>query len=144
MTFKEFIIPKIQMFFFLVTMILMAQVILGNAIEPDRVLYYKDFSSTFVIAFLCMLPTVVLYSKKELSINQMIIRHAIQFALIETIMLTLAITEIDNSSEKLLSVILIAIVTAVIYTLAIFMMWYRQRLESKKLTELLKNFQNNQ
>ena len=144
MTFKEFIIPKIQMFFFLVTMILMAQVILGNAIEPDRVLYYKDFFSTFVIAFLCMLPTVVLYSKKELSINQMIIRHAIQFALIETIMLTLAITEIDNSSEKLLSVILIAIATAVIYTLAIFMMWYRQRLESKKLTELLKDFQNNQ
>ena len=49
MTFKEFIIPKIQMFFFLVTMILMAQVILGNAIEPDRVLYYKDFSSAGVL-----------------------------------------------------------------------------------------------
>ena len=79
----------------------MAQGSLGNAIEPDRVLYYKDFSSTFVIAFLCMLPTVVLYSKKELSINQMIIRHAIQFALIETIMLTLAITEIDNSIFKI-------------------------------------------
>ena len=142
MTFKEFIMPKIQMFFFLVTMILLAQVILGNAIEPDRVLYYKDFMGTFLMAGLCMLPTVVLYSKKELSFQQMIIRHIIQLVLIEGIMLTLAIMGIEPSQQKFLSVILIAVITAVIYALAILIMWYRQHIEAKKLTKLLINMQD--
>lgn len=142
MTFKEFIISRLQMFFFLVTMILLAQVVLGNVIEPDRVLYYKDFTGTFLMAGLCMLPTVVTYSKKELTFKQMFVRHTIQLVLIEGIMLTLAITGFETSPQKLLSVVLIAVITAVIYALAIFIMWYRQYLESKKLTELLKNLQN--
>lgn len=144
MTFKEFIMPKIQMFFFLVTMILLAQVILGNAIEPDRVLYYKDFMGTFLMAGLCMLPTVVLYSKKELSFQQMIIRHIIQLVLIEGIMLTLAIMGIEPSQQKFLSVILIAVITAMIYALAILIMWYRQNIEAKKLTKLLINIQDSE
>lgn len=141
MTFKEFIIQRLQTFFFLVTIILVAQVVLGNAMEPDRVLYYKDFTDTFVMAGLCVLPTVLTYSKKELTLKQMIVRHALQLVLIEGIMLTLAVTSIENSPQKLLSVVLIAVSTAIIYTLAILIMWYSQYLESKKLTELLKNIQ---
>lgn len=142
MTFKEFIASRIQVFFFLVTMILLAQVVLGNIIEPDRVLYYKDFTDTFLMAGICMLPSVVTYSKKELTLNQMIVRHIIQFVFIEGIMLTLTITGIEPSPQKLLSVVLIAFVTAIIYALAIFIMWYHQYLESQKLTELLKKMQN--
>lgn len=142
MTFKEFIINRIQVFFFLVTMILLAQVVLGNIIEPDRTLYYKDFIGTFVMAGLCMLPTVVTYSKKELNLKQMIVRHIIQLVLIEGIMLTVAIIGIAPSPQKPLSVVLIVTATAIIYALAIFLMWYRQYLESKKLTELLKNIHN--
>ena len=142
MTFKEFILSRIQVFFFLVTMILLTQVVLGNIIEPDRVLYYKDFIGTFVMAGLCMLPTIVTYSKKELSLKQMIVRHIIQLVLIEGIMLTLAVMGIEPSPQKLLSVVLIAVATAIIYALAILIMWHRQYLESKKLTELLKKIQN--
>ena len=144
MTFKEFIIPKIQLFFFLVTMIFFAQMVLGNAIEPQRVLYYSDFKSTFIMAGLCMLPSVVTYSKKELTFKGMIIREVIQFGLVEAIMLTLTITGIEDSPQKLLGVIAIAVATAIIYTLAILIEWYRQYIESKKLTKLLKDFQKNQ
>lgn len=142
MTFKEFVVRRIQMFFFLVTMILLAQVVLGNIIEPNRTLYYKDFIGTFVMAGLCLLPTVVTYSKNELTLKQMIVRHIIQLVLIEGIMLTLAIIGIETSSQKPLSVILIAVSTAIIYVIAILIMWYRQYIESKKLNELLKKMQN--
>ncbi|MEE1076275.1 MAG: hypothetical protein UHY68_03305 [Acutalibacteraceae bacterium] len=141
MNFREFIIPRLQTFFFLVTMILLAQVVLGNALEPDRVLHYKDFIDTFVMAGLCMLPTVVTYSKKELTLKQMIVRHIIQLVLIEGIMLFLTVSSIEPSQQKPLSVILIAGITAVIYALAIFIMWYRQHIESKNLNELLKKIQ---
>lgn len=141
MTFKDFIISRAQMFFFLVSMILLAQVSLGMIIEPQQVLHYKDFISTFVMAGACMLPTVVTYSKKELKLKQMIFRQAIQFAMIEAIMLTFAIIGIESSAEKPLNVLTICIVTAIIYFLAIFIMWYKQYRESKILTELLKDFQ---
>ena len=72
----------------------------------------------------------------------MIVRHIIQLVLIEGIMLTLAIIGIAPSPQKPLSVVLIVTATAIIYALAIFLMWYRQYLESKKLTELLKNIRN--
>ena len=141
MTFKDFIISRAQVFFFLVSMILLAQVSLGMMIEPQQALYYKDFIGTFAMAGACMLPTVVTYSKKELSLKQMLFRHAIQFVLIEAIMLTFAIVGIENSPEKWVSVLAISVVTAIIYFLAIFVMWYKQYRESKILTELLKNFQ---
>ena len=142
MTIKEFIINRLQLFFLLVTMILMAQVILGNAIEPDRVLYYKDFIGTFEMAGLCIIPTFVTYSKKELTLKQMLFRHLIQFVLIEAVILTLAFVGIENSPEKASSIISICVSVAVIYVLAIFAMWYRQYIESKKLTKLLQNIQN--
>lgn len=143
MTIKEFITSRIQLFFFLVTMILMAQILLGNAIEPDRVLYYKDFIGTFKMAGLCIIPTFVTYSKKELTLKQMLFRHVIQFALIEGVMIALAISGIENSPQKVSSIVSICVAVAVIYALAISVMWFRQNLESKKLTKLLKNIQNN-
>ncbi len=142
MTFKEFIIPRIQLFFFLVTMILLAQVVLGISIVPDQVLHYSDFISTFVMAGLCMLPTFVTYSKKELTLKQMIVRQIIQLVLIEGIMLIVAVVGIENSAEKALSVVSILVATAIIYALSILIMWYRQYVESKKLTQLLKKMQN--
>lgn len=142
MTLKEFLIKKVQLFFFLVTMILLAQVVLGNVFEPDRVLYYKDFAGTFMMAFLCMLPTIVTYSKKELTLKQMLFRHAVQLVLIEGIMFTLAVSGIEETPDKILEVALICVSVAVIYALAILMMWYRQYLESKNLNKLLKNIQS--
>lgn len=144
MTFKEFVASRIQLFFFLVTMILLAQVVLGNIIEPDRPLYYKDFIGTFVMAGLCLLPTIVTYSKKELNLKQLIIRQAIQLVLIEGIMVYLAITEIESSQQKSMRVAMIAGTTAVIYALAILIMWNRQRQEAKKLTILLLEMQKSQ
>ena len=144
MTVKEFIIPKVQLYFFLVTMIFFAQMVLGNAIDPKRVIYYSDFKDTFIMAGLCMLPSIVTYSKKELTFKGMLVREMVQFVLVEAIILTLAITEIESSSQKIMGVVAIAVAAAVIYILAILIGWYRQYLESKRLTELLKEFQKNQ
>lgn len=141
MTFKEFLTSRIQLFFFLVTAILASQVILGNIIEPDRTLYYKDFIDTFLMAGLCLLPTVVTYSKKELSLKQLIIRQAIQLVLIEGIMVFISVNSIENTPQKPINVALIAIITALIYAAAILIMWRRQHREAKQLTKLLRDMQ---
>lgn len=141
MTLKELIIQKLQLFSFLVTMILAAQILLGTSIEPDRVLHYKDFTDTFIMAGLCILPTFVTYSKKELNLKQMLLRQTIQLVLIEGIMFVLAVAEIESTPQKPRSVALVCLATAIIYIFTIFIMWYRQHLESKRLNGLLKNLQ---
>lgn len=88
------------------------------------------------MAGLCIIPTIVIYSKKELTMKQMVVRYIIQLVLIEIIMLFLTAFGIELSQQKSLSIILIAGITAVIYALAIFIMWYRQYQESKRLTKL--------
>lgn len=143
MTFKEFIISRFQLYFFLVTMILLAQITLGNSIEPDRALYYKDFVGTFVMAGLCIIPTFLSYSKKEPTLKRVLIKQIVQLLVIEGIMIALAIIGLENTPEKVLSIVLICVAVAVIYALAVFLMWYRQHIESKKLNELLEKFQNN-
>ncbi len=61
--------------------------------------------------------------------------------LIEGIMLTVAFTGIENTPEKTFTLCLIGVAVLVIYILAIFFMWYQQYIESKKLTQQLKNLQ---
>lgn len=144
MTFKEFAFGRLQLFFFLVTAILLTQIILGNAIEPEKVLHYKDFTGTLVMAGLCVLPTFLAFSKKEPTLKKILIKEAIQLVVIEGIMFTISIIGIESSPKKTLSVALICVSVVVIYILAVLLMWYCQHLESKKLNGLLKEFQNNQ
>lgn len=70
--------------------------------EPDRIFYYKDFTDTFIMAGLCIIPTIVIYSKKELTMKQMVVRYIIQLVLIEIIMLFLSAFSIGPSQQKCL------------------------------------------
>lgn len=144
MTFKELILSRLQLFFFLVSAILLTQIILGNAIEPDKVLHYKDLVGTFEMAGLCILPTFLVFSKKEPTLKQILVKEAIQLVLIEGIMFTVSIIGIESSPKKAFSVTMICVSVVVIYVLSVLLIWYCQNLESKKLTGFLKEFQNNQ
>ena len=117
MTIKEFIISRVQIFFTLVTLILTATVIL------------------------CVLPTCVTYFKKEPTAGQYIIRQIIELALIEAVVM-LIISAPEGIAKPMFYLVLGTII-AVIYVLTMVMMWLQKVQQSKKLTEQLKNFQNN-
>ena len=141
MTIKEFIISRVQIFFTLVTLILTATVILGAIYQPDRELRYYHLLSPVVLAACCVLPTCVTYFKKEPTPAQFIIRQIIELALIEAVVMFL-ISAPEGIAKPLFYVVLGAVI-AVIYVLTMVMMWLQKVQQSKKLTEQLKNFQNN-
>ena len=124
MTIKEFIISRVQIFFTLVTLILTATVILGAIYQPC-----------------CVLPTCVTYFKKEPTAGQYIIRQIIELALIEAVVM-LIISAPEGIAKPMFYLVLGTII-AVIYVLTMVMMWLQKVQQSKKLTEQLKNFQNN-
>ena len=87
MTIKEFIISRVQIFFFLVTLILTATVVLGAIYQPDKELRYYHLLSPVILAACCVLPTCVTYFKKEPTPAQFIIRQIIELALIEAVVM---------------------------------------------------------
>lgn len=140
MTVKEFILRRVQLFFLLTTMILIAQAVIGTIVEPGETLRgrYLDLLTPLWIAALCIVPTVVTYSRKKLTCRQMLIRHAIQLVLIEGVMFVIAYTNGLTDPKVLL---LIAAAVFVIYGFCIFILWLGQLRASKRMTEQLRKLQ---
>ncbi len=61
--------------------------VIGCIKTPALGVTHYSFFMPFVYAFFCVIPSFVIYSAKELSIKQMLIRKAIQFLLIEFIVM---------------------------------------------------------
>lgn len=141
MTVKEFVISRLQLFCFLVTLILTAEFCIGAAAPTDQVLHNNDLLGPLAAAALCIIPTCVTYFKTEPTPKRYLIRLVIQFLLIEGIMLTVIDPNaVEGMSTARLRAV-VAAVTLVIYVLAVSVMCYRNFLQSKALTKALLSFQ---
>ena len=95
------------------------------------------------MAGLCILPTVVTYSRKKLTAKQMLVRHAIQLVLIEGVMMLIAFTSDTIDSSRPAVLLLIGGAVMLIYVLAVLFLWLGQVSESKKMTAQLHQLQQN-
>ena len=139
MTIKEFIISRIRLFFFLTTMILAASSILGGVIAPDQEIKYYHLLSPIIIAACCVLPTCATFYTKEPTPGQFIIRQIIEIALIEAVVVFLV--SVPEGADAVWFRIVLGAVVIMIYLLAMVMMWLEKKLQSKKLTQQLRQFQ---
>ena len=141
MTIKEFLISRIQLYFLLVTLIFAVSMIIGMIFTPGQELYYYQLIGPFILAALCVLPTLITYFRKEPTVRQYIIRHIIQLILIEGVVLT-QIQPPDKENQVIFDIVLGAAVL-IVYLFASLMMWLNKVRQSKKLTEQLKLLQEN-
>ena len=139
MTFKEFLLMHLQVFCVLVTLIYAASLIVGLIAVPDQSIRYYQLVGPFITAALCMLPACITYFKKEPNLKQYIIRHIIQFAMIEGIVLWMI--DPPEGSNKVLFYVAIGVIVLVIYALTKLTIWLQKYMQSKKLTEQLKVLQ---
>ena len=139
MTIKEFLLKRLQLFFFLSVMILIAQAVVGTIVEPGETLHirYIDLLSPLFIAALCTVPTLVTYSRKKLTVRQLLIRHAIQLVLIEGVTFVIMYATGTVDFERPWVIALISVSVLVIYVLSLLMIWLSQLHESKIMTEQL-------
>ncbi len=86
---KDFLKSLFTNFFIVVTLVTLAMAILGLTFEPDRTFGYEAYFFPLFYSALSMLPSIVMYSKKELTIRQMFFRELLQLSLIELLLLGL-------------------------------------------------------
>ena len=141
MGFKRFLINKLIQFFMLSTLITVAISLIGSAFDPEAQFGYKAMLVPIEYAALCMLPTFVMYAKRELSPKAMLIRKALMLVLLEGVMLFIAFTSdvIDTSRAEI--VLVIAGSVLVIFVLVNLFVWFKDAAEAKKLNSELEKFQ---
>ena len=84
---KEFILACLRSFFAIVTLVNVAVFVLGFTMDPERLFGYEVFLMPLIYGALGILPNIVMYSKRELKIRELLVRKAIQLVLIEGLVL---------------------------------------------------------
>ncbi|WP_172635877.1 hypothetical protein [Desulfitobacterium dichloroeliminans] len=75
-------------FFIIVTCVTLVIAVLGLIYEPDRRFGYDAYFSPFIFGLIGVVPSFATYSKRELTIRQMIIRKILQLSVLEAMILS--------------------------------------------------------
>ena len=140
---KELMRDMINTYFMLVTMISGVMLILGVNFMPDASFGYEAFKMPLIYAAFGTLPNIVMYSKKELTMKQLLFRKMIQLILVEVIVVAVAVPAevIKEGKTELIMSLVISILF--VYILTHLIDWYQNYLAAKKMTEELLAFQRN-
>lgn len=138
---KEFTIDVIRTYFAVVTLINLVMCVMGTQFYPDNRFGYDGFATPLIYGAASILPNIVMYSKRELTVRELLIRKVVQFILIEIIVLFV----VFRNAETLLlhPEIAIGVATSVlaIYFITSVIDGIQNRVSAKKMTEELIKFQ---
>jgi len=141
MEFKRFLVNKLILFFMISTLITIAVSLIGSAFDSDARFGYDTLLVPIAYAALCMLPTLVTWSRREFSPKQLLIRKAIMLVLLEAVILLIAFTSPVIDTERIEVVLVIAGSVLVIFVLVHFFMWLKESAEAKKMNVDLEKYQ---
>jgi hypothetical protein len=139
--FKDFLIKKIIVSYFLaVTGITAAIGIIGSVFAGDTSFGYQAFLSPFLFGLVAVVPSFVTYSRKELSVRQMICRLIIHLFLLEALILLFAlITRLITSASVAISIFLAVLIIDVTVRL---IHWLNDKRIAGELNKALREMQH--
>ena len=140
MELRRFLVNRLILFFILSTLIAAAVSLIGSAYDADAALSYGSLLVPMEYAALCMLPTLVTYSRRELSPKALLLRKALMLLLLEAVMLFIALRGDGTVSAD--AVLTIAGSVLVIFVLANLLLWLKDSAEAKAMNQALVKFQN--
>lgn len=143
MSFKEILYRSLMIYFILVTCITAGIMILGLAFDPDAKFGYSAFASPFIFAALGVIPNLLMYSSKELSDKQILLRKIMQLVVIEAEVLGVCVISPMIHTEKAEVVTGVIISVLVIFILVNCIIFINNYFSAKQLTKELMQFQKN-
>ena len=140
MDFKTFFVKKVMMSFFVgVTCICAGMAILGMLFEPNKRFGYEGFLSPLFFGLVTMLPTLISYSKHELSVFEALIRRILQLVLVEIIVLLIVFAGGGLTSVAL--AVSIALMVLLVGVTIHLVLWINDKKTAKVFNEALAKMQ---
>ncbi len=141
MEFKRFLVNKLILFFMLSTLIAVAVSLIGSRFDGGASLGYDALLSPIKYAGLCLLPTLVTWSRHELTLRELLWRKALMLVLLEAEILLLAFTSPAIDTESIRVVFSLAGSVLVIFVLVNLFTWLSSSVEAKKMNADLEKYQ---
>ncbi|MBR2554905.1 MAG: DUF3021 family protein [Aeriscardovia sp.] len=138
---KEHIKDNLINFFIIVTMVNIVIFICGSLFAPDQNITYAAFIVPIIDGILGSIPGLIMYSKRELTVKQMIIREVIQFFMVEIIILLFSFGFSGFRIENLNMMAIVALSVAAVYISVWVIRFFLDSRKAKKMTDDLKMFQ---
>ena len=128
-------------YFIAVTLINIAIFVTGMMFRPDEKMGYDAFLSPLLFGFLTVIPTVMIHSKKELSIRQLLFRKAVQLILDIVIVIAVIFGGNPLNRETVTTAVGVSISIIIVFAAVHFIEWMLDRKTAQQLTEELAAFQ---
>lgn len=140
---KEFVLDCIRTFFTVVTLINVVMFVLGMYFLPESRFGYEAFMVPVVYGLAGTIPNLVMYSKRELKVGELLVRKLLQLILIEVIVLYLAFGNVAEIAQTPQIMFGTALGILIIYVVSTLLDWLQNYLSAKQMTEELIRFQSN-
>ena len=138
---KELFDKMFRTYFVLVTLINVAIFVSGSITQPDSRFGYSVFIMPLLYALAGILPQLVMYSRHELSIKEILLRKIIQLLLIELLVNGIILGENALRPEYTFMIKTISICIVLVFILANVISWIMDYTSAQKLTRELAEFQ---
>ena len=140
MDLKTFLIKKVMLGFFVtVTCICVGMAILGMYFEPDKRFGYEGFLFPLFFGFASILPALISYSKREMSVREVMVRRLIQLILCEIIILL--IVYLNGGLPNIAVAVSLALTIFIICIAVQLVLWLNDRKTAKTFNEALRKMQ---
>ena len=128
-------------FFIIVTLVNIAIFLSGMILAPDEKIGYTAFIVPVIDGVLGIIPGLVMYSKRELSVKQMAVREVIQLISIELIIFLFMFGFSGVSAEQVPRLIVVIGSVAVVFVAVKVIMYLFDFRTARRMTDELKLFQ---
>lgn len=141
MNFNDFLKKCLMNFFIIVTCVSVVIGIIGLIYEPNRRFGYEAYFSPLIFGAISTISSFVTYSKKELTVRQMIFRNCLQLLVLECLILITGYSfGIMNDKTILVSVALSIIIVFIIVNIISWLLDFKTAVI---LNDSLKAYQKN-
>ncbi|MBQ1490578.1 MAG: hypothetical protein IIZ39_01355 [Blautia sp.] len=141
MNFRRFLLHQITLFFMLSTLITVAVSLMGSMFDSEARFGYDVLLEPLQYAALCLLPTFVTWSRRELSLKELLWRKALMLLLLEAEILFMAFRSPSIDTGSTTVVLALAGSVLVIFLLANLFLWLKASVEASLINRDLAKFQ---
>lgn len=142
MSFKSFLKSICSTYFIIVTLVNLATFVMGSIYRPEERFGYDAFLVPLIYSFLGILPMCVMYSKREMTLTQVLIRKMFQLILLEALLIGFVFGYGDFSKDNTVQMVSFAVTVLVVFILVHVISFVLDMQQARQMTLDLLDYQN--
>ncbi|MFA7660317.1 MAG: DUF3021 family protein [Anaerovoracaceae bacterium] len=140
MSIREFLRKRIMEYFIITTCVTAAIAILGLALEPTARLGYEALFSPLIFGLVSLVPSLVTYSRMELTFRQTLLRKMLYVFLLEVMLLLFGFW--TGILHGFADARLFVLTVLVVYLAVNLINWQFDKKDADEINKTLKSFQD--